>query len=333
MAHEESINVPENNKKENLKTKPKSSKSPNLKKNDIQDEENYGKSNSLNHKVSKEETIPKNKIPKNHKNNFLKEKEPLELNSKEKAESKIPLKIVKTPYAKSKSPFGKTETNNETKLKAHKKNQSQNQSGFKKNIKKFKFIEKQQPLEQTEKEDSKENEFKKYNTCNYRTKRSKSSFVLDYIEEKIDLELSVIKKSGKQKNITTSNEDNNFVTAMQHKGTLEINSLNMDDEYIQRQKNDVEISEIIQASCGNGQQEILEEIKEEKDDIFQKEMTKFLENTFQRPETPPFSLSKKISFHSKFKPLIQHHSKEEILFDPILQQYYDKNNKEYFELI
>ncbi len=86
LAHEESINVPENNKKENLKTKPKSSKSPNLKKNDIQDEENYGKSNNLNHKVSKEETIPKNKIPKNHKNNFLKEKEPLELNSKEKAD-------------------------------------------------------------------------------------------------------------------------------------------------------------------------------------------------------------------------------------------------------
>lgn len=75
-----------------------------------------------------------------------------------------------------------------------------------------------------------------------------------------------------------------------------------------------------------------------KSSVFEAEMHKFLQQTFERPETPPFYSkcelaagfpTKKHSFSRKSEKSLQNG----VFFDEILQQYYDSQKNEYFKLI
>lgn len=193
-------------------------------------------------------------------------------------------------------------------------------------------------LDQISEENNKE--VQKYNHVN---SRSKSSMIFESIEEEI-LRGSFYDKEQFNKIV---NSNSNLLANIKNQGTLEIKSFNLEDVYIRKPETDGEIIELLNSK------EFLNERIEKKDEnnIFYQEMNKFLESTFQRQETPPFSKRKEIDISMQdsipfskwkeknsfkkigIKEIVKNNSKEDILYDSVLDQYYDQKMMEYFEFI
>ena len=163
----------------------------------------------------------------------------------------------------------------------------------------------------------------KYDHPKYKSKRSKSSVNLEFIEEDI---INIMEES--------QNKNKVFMAALQNQGTLEIKEFNLDEEFISKQEDIVNILE------AKHEFEMRNYETRDENSVFDKEMNKFLESTFQRQETPPFSkrdyqkseenIQTNETENVHYKKQI---SKEGLLYDPVLKQYYDKELDEYFELI
>lgn len=163
----------------------------------------------------------------------------------------------------------------------------------------------------------------KYDHPKYKSKRSKSSVNLEFIEEDI---VNIMEES--------QNKNKVFMAALQNQGTLEIKGFNLDEEFISKQE---DIANILEAKH---EFEMRNCETREENSVFDKEMNKFLESTFQRQETPPFSKRdcQKSEENIQTNETENVHYKKQIskgglLYDPVLKQYYDKELDEYFELI
>lgn len=163
----------------------------------------------------------------------------------------------------------------------------------------------------------------KYDHPKYKSKRSKSSVNLEFIEEDM---VNIMEES--------QNKNKIFLAALQNQGTLEIKNFNLDEEFISKQE---DILNILEAKHDFEMRNC--ETKEE-NSVFDKEMNKFLESTFQRQETPPFSkrdCQKSEENIQTYETENLHYKKQlskgGLLYDPVLKQYYDKELDEYFELI
>jgi len=299
----------ENSKKDN-ELKQRNLKSTLAKKPEFFTENLLHKNESLKNKrnVIKEKPLEKNKktITFHQKNNFLTQKEVINPTN----ETNIILQTLSKRTTQSKSPFSRTE-----KPPLHKKKLPLKSKNAKNVSKKNKVFEK---TEIKTYEEHKTDEKYNQNQMKFRSKRSKSSMIIEIIEEEIFLDEP-----------KTLNKNNSFITALKNQGTFEVNNFNLEDDYIEK-KEDGEIQEVLNAKNMRNQQEIIE-IKEENNSVFDKEMMKFFENTFKRQETPPFTKGRRNSEKNiEYKERL---SKDCLLYDPILQQYYDKNANVYFELL
>lgn len=316
------------------------------------------KSNSLQTQTPKmTEILPaksKKTINLKQKNNYLAEKEALCLSNDFQTLTKrgYDPQITNKRATKSKSPFGKMENhinekllppmahhikNNKSQMGISKKNENCDKIEEKHHEKKYETIwvkkeekhwEKKQEkhleknlekkVEKKKAEEKKDSLNDKYNHAKFKSKRSKSSLTFEHIEEDID------------NNMNESQEKNNsFLAKLTNQGVLEIKGFNVEDDFIQKQ---VDIIEILDAKQIFDSRET--EIREE-NSLFDKEMNKFLESTFQRQETPPLG-KRKIKINDKNDENFKAEGKvlkNGIVYDPILDQYYDKEMKEYFELI
>ena len=286
-------------------------------------ETTFNKTSSLKSKPVKNEEKQRKAETLHQKNNYINQKEAVNLTSNE-------TNYLNKRQTKSKSPFTRVDKSAYTtrdKSMSH-KNPNKNLSMHNKKIETVEKCEiKQKPNEEKKEkiniiEDAKE----KYNNhINFRSKRSKSSMILECIEEDIHQNFN--------DDQTNDKANNNFIKAIQKKGTLEIKSFNLVDEYIVKtsEANDFDIFDFKPTA----QNETI--MDKDENSVFDKEMNKFLENTFQRQETPPFSTKQDKSSCEKnleVKDKIRRKSKkEDILYDPILHQYYDKNSNEYFQII